>query len=356
MGLDFQCSFEGIDSSQLVSANARFHRLDSGGLGAGIQTTNVRTGTQGLFVGGTNNHVNRRGLANDATRIIGCAVRLDPAAAFPSGDTMLMVLLDGGIVGAAHANSDTQVGIGITSGGNICAYRGRATSSGGTKLGSDSSLGFTRGLYYFVEFVSVIHVSTGTVDVYVDGVSWLSLSGQNTQNTANAYSNGFALTGLGSSTMIDDLYVRSGTTTRYGPKYRCVGLLPSGGNGTNDQWTKSTGSDAGALLDENPPNTTDYISETTVGEKTTVPMANVGYTGTVVGVTALLYCQKGDVGARSIAPVQRLNGTDYDGTTVVLAQNFAYQVCELREVSQDTGVAYTTTEIDGMEFGAKLIA
>ena len=85
-------------------------------------------------------------------------------------------------------------------------------------------------------------------------------------------------------------------------------------------------------------------------------MTNIPYTGTIVGVNTIFYCSKTDAGARSIAPVQRIGGTDYDGTTVVLAEGFLNQVAELRETSPATAVAYTPTEVNGWEIGPKVIA
>jgi hypothetical protein len=237
----------------------------------------------------------------------------------------------------------------------LCVYRGFTTA----KLGSNSTLLLTKGQYYFIEFVSTIADSPdGSFEVWVDGVQWLSLTGQDTKNTANAYSNGIVLRGPQSSQAwyCDDLYVRRDTTVRYGPAFRVVGLLPSGGNGANDQWAKSTGTDASAVLDEVGPTTgtADFVSSGTVGHKTTVPMTAVGLSGTVVGVQTYLHVSKTDAGARSICPVQRVGGADYDGTTFVLAQGFV-QTTEVRE-THPLGGAYTVADIDGMEVGAKVVA
>jgi hypothetical protein len=350
MAVDFIESFDEISTAQLADGgNARFHH--SGG-GVTVSTNFPRTGTQSALMGA---ELNKRLLPNAASRVIGVSVRIPSSTSFPASDYSLMGVFDGGTVGAALGSAERQIALCLTSLGKLCVYRGRWADNAGTKLGSDSSLALSRDVTYFIEFVTTIHSSAGVAEVWVDGVQWLNLTSQNTQNTANAYSNGIGL-GQFANCYMDDLYVWSGSTARFGPKWRVKSILPVTGNGANDQWAKSTGSDAGALLDESPANNTDYISETTAGEKTTVAMGNVGLSGVVKAFTVDLWCQKGDVGARSIAPVQRMGGTDYDGTTVVLAQGWADQVSELRETSPATSSAYTVTEIDGMEIGAKLIA
>lgn len=353
MPLEFMCGFEGISTSELTSGGVRFNYAGLGGAGMGVDTTAslVRSGLRALRCGA---EVNRKGMVNAATRVVGFGFNHDTGDAFPA-DSPMIVLTDGGTAGNAVQNETgiSQISLALANTGALCVFRGFTTA----KLGSNSTQVLQKGVYYFIEFVSTIaDAPDGSFEVWVDGVQWLSMTGQDTKNTANAYSNGLCIRGPQSAQTwtCDDVYVIRDSTTRYGPGFRIIGLMPSGGNGANDTWDKSTGTDTSALLDEIGPNTSDWVSSSTVDEIVTVPMQPVGLTGTVVGVQTYLHVSKTDVGARSICPVQRIGSTNHDGSTIVLAQGFT-QTTELRE-TKPAGGAYTVADIDGMEVGAKVVA
>jgi hypothetical protein len=147
VALDFQCSFEGIGTSQLVSGNARFHN-NSGT----ITTTSpgIRTGTQALAIGQLQ-ECNKKLLPDQASRVFGFSIYIDPAQSFPASDATILHVTDDGSVGAGLSSAITQVSLCVTSTGKLTAYRGRYHTSGGTKLGSDSTNALVRGVKYFVE-------------------------------------------------------------------------------------------------------------------------------------------------------------------------------------------------------------
>ena len=136
---------------------------------------------------------------------------------------------------------------------------------------------------------------------------------------------------------------------------RVVTLRPSTGNGSNTDFTCSTGSDHGALVDEAAPNDdTDYVSSGTVDHVDTWNFPAVGYTGTVKGVQLALSAKKTDSGTRAIAAVTRPVSTNrVHATTHYLSTGYLYWL-SLWEVNPEDSAAWEVADVDGAEFGAKV--
>ena len=99
--------------------------------------------------------------------------------------------------------ASNQAGFSINTNGTISARNGVA--SGGTVLGT-SAASITASTTHYIEF-DFTFANSGTYQIWMDGVSILSGSGDTT-TTANNTANGFSITGAGSGGMIiDDLYL-----------------------------------------------------------------------------------------------------------------------------------------------------
>lgn len=88
------------------------------------------------------------------------------------------------------ASAVNQMGIGIDSTGVITAYRGMTTSGsgygGGTSIGASSAGAFPSASWNYIEIKIFISATVGTVDVLVNGVSVLALTGQNTKGSGSS--------------------------------------------------------------------------------------------------------------------------------------------------------------------------
>lgn len=229
-------------------------------------------------------------------------------------------------------------------------------ANGAAVLGTSASTPITPATYHFIEVAFNIHDTTGTYDVRVNGVSVVSGTGADTQNTGTGIWNGIGWWGLAGSTSantceIDDIYVADDTTFR--GDHRIMALLPSTGNGTHTAWTPSTGTDHGALVDEASPNTTDYVTSSSAGAIDTYNFPAVGVAGTVAGVQISHYSKAEVAGVRTVVPAYRIGGADQVGTGGILASDWVYAT-EFAAVSPATSVAWTVAEIDAAEFGVKL--
>jgi hypothetical protein len=143
--------------------------------------------------------------------------------------------------------------------------------------------------------------------VRIDGVTEVALTASGV-DTRNAGTGLWDRVGLGCNsgsttfTYYDDFYVcdTSGSAPRntfLGPVTKVETLYPQTDGvaaGSNAGLTPSTGTDHGALVDETPPNQTDYNSSATVGAKDTYNYPSMALTGVILGIQTNLYCQKSD--------------------------------------------------------------
>jgi hypothetical protein len=137
--------------------------------------------------------------------------------------------------------------------------------------------------------------------------------------------------------------------------HRIVCRVASSGNGTHTDWAPSTGSDRGALVDDNPPDVADYVASGTVGDRVTFNFAALGLAGTVKAVQTAPLMKADLAGVRTSAPAFRISGNDYDGSGYALGSDWSYQL-EVHTTNPATVAAWTVSEIDGAEIGEVVTA
>ncbi len=288
-------------------------------------------------------------------------------AALPaSGDTFVMgTYINPGVAGGAQPGfgyafcvvidgATAQCYIDWDGSGFIKAYRGN-----GTLLGT-SSAAMSFGIQQFVEAKFKIHSSTGTVEVRINRATVLSLTGQNTQLSGTAQWNAVRMS-CGAPTggrvcIFDDTYILDGTgskNTFLGP-VRAVALFPTGAGASTD-FTPSAGSNWQNVDEASQDGDTTYNTATTPGDHDTYQMGNLGITGDIIAVQTNMIVRSDAAGAETVAPMLRVNGTDYQGATVGVSTSYVDKR-EVFEVSPDTGVDWTVSEVDGTEPGMKLVS
>jgi len=105
-----------------------------------------------------------------------------------------------------NEGASIHVDIRINTTGTIFATRN------GTTLGTSTNA-LTAGVWYHIEAKTTIHDTTGTVDVWVNGVNWLSLTGQDTRNAGAGTVTRIQLSATSNSTHdYSDWIVYSGST------------------------------------------------------------------------------------------------------------------------------------------------
>jgi len=128
------------------------------------------------------------------------------------------------------------------------------------------------------------------------------------------------------------------------------------GAGNHTQFTPSTGSNWQNVDDSAPNGDTDYNSDGTVGDRDSFVITDLpSVANAVKAVQYSLYARKDDAGTRQLAPFVRISGTNYDGTTVTMASSYG-MFTEVKEQSPATSSAWGVSEVNGMEYGYKVVA
>jgi hypothetical protein len=241
----------------------------------------------------------------------------------------------------------------VTSGPNMVF---RLTNSAGTTLatGTTSILANT---WYYVEVRVVVHASTGTVELRLNGSGSAECSGTGLNTGSTNIDRVSWGTANSQSQRVDDVYVidpntgSSPTNTWLGDA-RVETLVPNG-NGANTAWTGVyTDWDDTTSSDDD----TTYASSATPGDRETSTLTDLASAGTVFAVQTNLIARKDDAGARTIAPVIRISGVNYDGTTSAGMTTSYLDYTQLYDRLDPAGNAWTKTTIDAMEAGAKEVA
>jgi hypothetical protein len=355
---------DSFDHYALTNLSGKWTTASVSSSASGIGTTVApRTGAACLYLADTDYIGVTSTGGPQATLLVGLAFRYTAAIA---ESTYLLTIGDQGVLRA-----NNQVGVAINSGGTLTLYRNNDASTGtlpGAAVGSAIALGTTTaalavGAWNYLELSITIHNSAGAAELRINGVSALTLSSVDTQFTANATAN---VVGLGGARFtnpyaFDDFYLADtvagdGVTTFLGPQ-KIVAVIASAGNGTHTDWTPSTGTDHGALVDEATPNgDTDYVSSSTVGHRDSFNFAALGITGVVTAVQAVGWARNSDAGARTINHCTRIASTTYDGGTNT-ALDVTYRAArQVWTTSPATAAAWTIAEIDAAEFGVRIEA
>lgn len=213
-----------------------------------------------------------------------------------------------------YGDGGTTTHVTITKNPTTGAIIARRGAGNGTILGTSATGVFPNDTWVHVEAKVVLHDSTGSVEVRVDGSVVLNLTSQDTKNggTASVFSRlalGASHNGGGSPRLFDSWIILNGVSSGVtgalnndfiGPS-RVFFSLPDG-DGTPENWSLSSGSDSYALTDEATPNgDTDYIYSSSTAVKTQLTMTDTtGITGyDVLGAQTVIYAKKADAGSAS---------------------------------------------------------
>lgn len=218
------------------------------------------------------------------------------------------------------------------------------------------------GVEYYIEFKCTISDAAGSYEVRVNGSStgWLSGSGVDTKNTANASANQVRFQNASTTgpATLDDFYICDGTgatNNTFLGDVRVDALLPTGA-GANTGFTPSAGSNF-QCVDENPANDdTDYVQANVVATKDTYTFADITHNPTTVfGVQVNMVARKDDAGSRSIASVVRSGGADTAGTAQPLATTYANYAAIL-ELDPNGAIPWTKAAVNAAEYGHDVAA
>lgn len=334
------CSFDGMVTADLDE------RYDNIGGNTSIGSGNGRNGTNGLHGLSPSSGFDKLNLPNHTT--YGMAFSFLGRLAL--GVYSLCSFYDG---------TTKQCGVGVDATGKAFIWR----VSTSTVIATTASQVIFNGVTHHIQFQATVNNTTGAYELRVDGTNVLSGTGANTRNSANNQANGYALMNLGvgsfatSATDFDDLYVwdGSGSINNTFPGDVRVFAVTANGAGNSAQFTPSTGSNYDCT-NETTPNTTDYVSDSTVSHKDTYTFTDISGSGTVLGASLSIYAQKAAAGpTRGIQGICRSSTTEAVTSEAILGQSWRYWIQGVFETDPNTSAAWASlSALNNAEFGVKV--
>ena len=283
------------------------------------------------------------------------------AGAFIVGERIYFSAIPGSAVTILHfqdSGKNDQVIFQINVNGSISAYRGTtANLLGTTAAGLISATAVN-----YLEFKVLCDATVGTIDIHLNGVSVLSLTGQNTKGQSTTtiafiqWSNAIG----GINTYFQSIYVCD--TTGGSPTNTFLGDIriwtsnPTG-NGTYTAYAPTgAATNWQAVNDTTPNDDTSYASDSTPGDEFSVTYTGGTISGPIIAVMDISRVRKDDAGTtRQIQLLVRSSTTDSLGSTQTLGTSYQYYF-QIFATDPATGVAWTNSGVNAIQTGLKTIA
>lgn len=318
-----------------------------------LVTTNPRTGTHHLRMSDATSS------ATTARRVLGGAkttVGIAGAFYYPALPTSPTSAL---IFDFRDANNVVQVSIGLDTTGTISAFRGVVNS--GSLLGTSASPVVTANTHQHIECMVFFSQTVGTVEVRVNGVTALSLTGLDTVASSlvecSQIRYGGTNRGTGTSSAvvdIDDVFCYD-TTTSFNNTFigdrRVLTLMPTS-NTIQADWTPVGAATGYECIDEVSPDAdTTYITAATPGSPG--PVSEFGIANLPAGISAVSavvvinMARKTEAGAANTQWSIISGATESHGTDTPLTEIYTYRQ-DIFQTDPASAAPFTPSEVDGL--------
>lgn len=232
----------------------------------------------------------------------------------------------------------------------------------GTNLASGTTI-ITGGIWYYIELKAVIHATTGSFELRINGVTELTQSGVNTSAGGTSVVNKvhWGLGGNadgGHATQFDDIYVLddAGTVNNNFLGDVKVETIRPTGPGFQTNFTPSVGANWENVDDAQPDDDSTYNASGTVGHIDTFVLGDLATTaGSVKGIQVINRWRKDDAGARTARRIVRVGTTNYEGADVAMSDSFI-NTADVLEVNPATVAAWSISDVNALEAGYKVQA
>lgn len=310
-----------------------------------LSTAMVRTGTYALARGtNTVTNIDARRVFGGSKGTVGVGFAIYMANLPLASDGVRFSFRD-------QANAE-QVRLVVQSTGDIAAIRGSTT------LGTTTTPPLAAESWNHIEMKVVCHDTTGAVEVRVNGVTVLNLTGIDTKNTAIAGVDQFAFSNgpAGAAwpvTYIDDLFawdtLGAGPVDFIGDKKVIEHFADE--DGAEQDWTRSTGTASWALVDDAPPNDdTDYISAVAAGATVALKFPDLpSEVSSVIAVSFEHYSRKTDAGPADLTGKVRAGGSTGAGPSTPITTAYTRRWDNFT-VDPSTGAPFTPAAASAAEY------
>lgn len=210
------------------------------------------------------------------------------------------------------------------------------------------------GGYHHFEAKSKVANSGGYVEVRVNEVTVLNVTGVDTQTTANAETSQFSfgmhpvVTSTVSATMdLDDVFAwdddatdAENTVVDWVGDKGCY-YLPTTADTAEADWTLSTGATGYSLLDELDPNDADYIADATGAARSIFQVAALpGNVAEVIAMMPVIRARKEESGTVTLRGGVVVGASESYTPDTSPSTDFAYLTPGPKTIDPDTGVAW----------------
>jgi hypothetical protein len=239
------------------------------------------------------------------------------------------------------------------------ALRVRRGSLTGTILGTTTSgIVANPKAWNFVEAKVVID-NSGSVEIRLNGITVLTLTGVDTQQTANNTVDAFRLIAGASShvTGFDDLYLLD--TSGSAPYNDFLGnvysleMLPSAA-GDSTQWTPNAGANWDRVDDATEDGDTTYVSDSTAGDTDLYNLTNPSSSATIIrAVKVITTARKADAGAQNLELLVK-SGTTTDASAPKAITDSYAEYNETWLQNPDTSADWTIADLNALQSGFRI--
>lgn len=257
-------------------------------------------------------------------------------------------------------NSNTiMVSLMVQANGQISIRRGNTDSAyiaDWPEIANSGDYKLTAGIYQHIECKVYHHATAGTVELRVDGITWID---ENSLNTGSNNAGQFGLGGRGwtdgPSCNVDDLVIwdTTGTSNNDFIGNKAVYLqMPSADTAVNDMTPTGGPSTAyGCVNGATPNGDTDYLDATTPAETTELDLADLD--SAVTSISAIMLFDRSRKTDSGDGNIQKsfVSGSSYsDGADNPMAEAYAFRY-DIFEVDPATGSPMTPADWNS---GAKI--
>lgn len=317
-------------------------------LGARYTTTGSPSFTAGRFAGNCLQWSANAGFSMDwsftatDTMTLGCAFQV------PSG--VISSAGAGGILFQFRASTTVIANISITNTGKIQFCQGSSGSANILATSGTTLIGAAT--WHYLEVAWTRNATTGSVNIYIDGILVGSASGVNTG--ASSIDNVNLPDIAGSGTMkYDDLYFKNDTTALGDSR---VDVLYPAADTAQKQWTPDTGTANFSRVNSTTyDNDTTYVADATVGDKDLYTVGSLPSTpASIFAVQTTMCARKDDATTRQIRANLKSGVTTHNGPAVTMAATYAVST-DIMATDPNTSAAWTPTNVNAIQIGPEVV-
>jgi len=234
---------------------------------------------------------------------------------------------------------------------NFCYSSGESSTP--TILDITSTATFVNGVWTYIGIELVRDSSSGSFNVYQDGVKILGKTGVNTGGS-DIGGIGLECNSGGGYALFDDVYCVDGST--WLGECRVSTARPAVDTAQKD-WVPNSGSTNYSRVNEaTVDGDTSYVSASAVDAKDLYEISTLGYTpNDIFGIQNVIVARKDDAATRTIAPVTLSGSTETVGTSKAMSTSYTTAL-QLLDQNPDTSAPWTPSDVADLQVGMKVTA